>query len=226
MKLQKLDFNIFHFFKNIGIAALLFGAAIFFYACENNIEKIKAFSTTDNLPILEAIDFETLFTDSGQVRYLLKTPRLLRFENDGKEFHEFPEGVEIVQYDANGEIVSTLKANYAQQFLKEDKWEAKNNVIVTNEKGDTLKTEHLIWEKKTEEIYTEEFVEIIRTDGIYTGIGLTADETMQSWRINKLKGIIYFETEDKKAKKPASVNMEPNIKEKKNKPFESPVILK
>lgn len=224
MKRQKLDSKIFRFIKLNSIAALFFGAAILFYSCENDIEKIQAFSSPENLPILEAYNFETLFTDSGQVRYSLKTKKLLRFEIEGVEFLEFPEGVEIIQYDAKQKVVSSLTSDYAKQFVKEERWEAKNNVIATNLEGDTLKTEHLIWEEKAEKIYTDEFVEIVREDGIYTGIGLTADETLQNWRIDKLKGIIYVEVQENESNNSASSNV--NIKEKKDKPFEGPVQIK
>lgn len=179
--------------KNTGVAALFIGAAILFYACENDIEQIKAFSTTEILPVVEAKNFETLFTDSGQVRFSLKTPQLLRFENDGKDYIEFPQGMEIVKYDANRNIISSLTADYAKQFVEEDRWEAKNNVIATNAQGDTLKTEHLIWEEKTEKIYTEEFVKIIREDQIITGIGFTSDQSLQNWEIKQPKGDIYLE---------------------------------
>lgn len=224
MKQLLLDSKIYRFIKNTRIAALFLGAAILFYACENDIEKIQAFSSSENLPIIEAVNFETLFTDSGQVRYSLKAKQLLRFNIDGVEFLEFPKGVEIIQYDAKQKVVSSLTSDYAKQFVKDERWEAKNNVIATNLAGDTLKTEHLIWEEKSEKIYTEEFVEIVREDGIYTGIGLTADETLQEWRINKLKGIIYVEVQEKKSKNAVSTNID--IKEKKDKPFDGPIQLK
>lgn len=182
--------------KIFRIAVLISGAAILFYGCENNIEKIKAFSSTENLPSQEATNFQTMFTDSGEVRFSLIAPKLLRFENEGQPFVEFPEGIELVKYDANQNIISSITADYAKQFPKEDKWEAKNNVVVTNLEGDTLKTEHLIWEEKTEKIYTEEFVKIIRPDQIITGIGFESDQSLQNWRIKNIKGTIYVELEN------------------------------
>jgi len=224
MKQQKSGSKTFRNIKNSGIAALLLGAAILVFGCENDIEKIKAFSSPENLPVLEAYDFTTTFTDSGQIRYTLKTPKLLRFENDGKAFHEFPDGMEIIQYDAKGEIVSSLTADYAKQFLKEQRWEAKNNVVATNEQGDTLKTEHLFWDEKDKKIHSEDFVEIIREDGVYTGIGLTADESLQHWRIGKLKGIAYFEV-DNKTNKTGRPDTKVDLKNKKDRPFEKPLQL-
>ena len=192
MKIQKSDSKILLVLKKSGIAVLFAGAAILFYACEsNNIAEIKAFSSPENLPIQEATNFETTYTDSGEIRYTLKAPKLLRFENDGQSYFEFPEGVHIVEYDANQNITSTLTADYAKQFEKEQRWEAKNNVVVTNARGDSLKTEHLILDEKSERIHTEEFVKIIREDQIITGIGLVSDQSMENWKIKNPKGTIY-----------------------------------
>jgi len=192
MKVQQLNSK---FKKNIrlsGIAALIAGAAILFSGCENNIEEIKAFASTENLPILEARNFETIVTDSGQVRYFLKASKLLQFIDEGRDYIEFPEGMHLEKFDEHRNIISTITANYAKQFISEDKWEAKNNVIATNAQGDTLKTEHLIWEEKKELIYTDEFVKIIRSDQIITGIGFTSDQKLQNWKIKNPKGTIYI----------------------------------
>jgi LPS export ABC transporter protein LptC len=191
MKQQQLDSKIIRFIKKYCVAVLVSGAAMLFYGCENNIEQIKAFYSTENLPVLEAKNFETLLTDSGQVRYSLKAPILLRFEDEGRNYIEFPEGMELVKFDEKKRIISSITADYAKQFVAEDKWEAKNNVIATNAQGDTLKTEHLIWEEKKEIIYTEDFVRIIRTDQIITGIGFTSDQKLQNWKIKNPKGTIY-----------------------------------
>lgn len=192
MKVQKLGFkHINQLFKNIRIAALFTGAAILVFACENDLEKIKAFTNSDILPQVEAKNFETLFTDSGEVRFFMKTPKLLQFENEGKVFYEFPEGMELIKYDENKQIISSITSDYAKRFLSENKWEAKNNVIATNANGDTLKTEHLIWDEQEERIYTDEFVKIIRTDQVITGIGFESDQALANWRIRQPKGTIY-----------------------------------
>ncbi len=191
MKQQLLDSKIIRLIKRYCVAVLVSGAAMLFYGCENNIEQIKTFYTTENLPVLEATNFETLLTDSGQVRYFVKAPKLLQFQDEGRNYREFPEGVELVEYDEHKRIISSITADYAKQFVAEDKWEAKNNVVATNAQGDTLKTEHLIWEEKKEIIYTEEFVKIIRADQIITGIGFTSDQKLQNWKIKNPKGTIY-----------------------------------
>lgn len=211
-------------YSNSGIAALLAGAAILlFSACENDIEKIKAFTAPENLPTVEAININTLFTDSGEVRFFLKAPRLLRYENEERTFIEFPDGIELVKYNEEKEIISSITADYAKQFEKEKKWEAKNNVIAVNANGDTLKTEHLIWEEPQEKIYTEEFVKIIRADQIITGIGFTSDQALQNWRIKNPKGTIYVEVENNPDSETDSVQTQPPENEKPVEKFEEPL---
>ena len=178
------------------IAAFLTGAAILLTGCENNLEQIKAFSAPEELPVVEANNFETMYTDRGEVRFYIKAPKLLQFDNEGRTYVEFPEGIELIKYDENQNVISSITADYAKNFEREEKWEAKNNVIATNAQGDTLKTEHLIWEEKTELIHTEEFVRIIRSDQIITGIGFTSDQSMQNWRIKNPKGTIYIEVNE------------------------------
>ena len=194
MNQHESDFNItayiIKYYKRV--AVILLWTAALLYGCENNIEKIKPFNSYDNLPLVEATNFETFFTDSGKVRLSLKTPLLLRFEPEGKPYLEFPKGIELIKYDDHNNIVSSITSDYAKQFVEEKKWEAKNNVVATNMKGDTLKTEHLIWEENTEKIYTEEYVKIIRADQIITGIGFQSDQSLENWRIKNPKGTIYI----------------------------------
>lgn len=175
------------------IAALVSGAAILFHRCASDIEKIKAFSSSENLPVVHAINFETTFTDSGMVRFYLKTPEIKRFESNGESFAEFPKGIFLQKFNQNNEVASTITARYAKQFVKEQKWEAKNDVVATNSLGDTLKTEHLIWDERNGRIFSEDFVKVIRTDQIITGIGFESDQMLENWRIKNPRGTIYIQ---------------------------------
>ena len=202
-----------NWFKILSVAALFSGAAILFLGCEkNNIEEIKAFFTSESLPIQEVINFESLLTDSGQVRFLIQAPKLLRFEAEGRDYIEFPEGLRLVKYDEHKNIISSITAKYARQYVSDHRWEAKNNVIATNINGDTLKTEVLFWEEQKEKIYTDEFVKIIRADQIITGIGFTSDQKMQNWKIKNPKGTIYINVNNQQQTPDTTKTIERNIK--------------
>jgi LPS export ABC transporter protein LptC len=174
-------------------AGLLCGVAMFFYACSNDIEKIKAFSPSESLPVVQAEDFETVFSDSGLVRFYLKTPELKRFETDGQSYTEFPKGVLLMKYDLHGQIISSISSRYARQYTKEKKWEAKNDVVAINNEGDTLRTETLTWDEQAGRIYSDGFVRIIRSNQNLTGFGFESDQSLKNWRIKKPKGPIYIQ---------------------------------
>jgi LPS export ABC transporter protein LptC len=174
------------------IAVLVSGTAFFFVACQNNnIEKIKTFAITENLPMVEVVNVNSIFTDSGKVRYTLKAPKSFLYETEGTRYHEFPEGMEVTTYDNNNQMISRITANYAKQFIKEEKWEAKNNVVVVNSRNDTLKTEHLIWDRKEKKIYTKETVKIIQPNKIIFGKnGCESDESMKKWKFYGITGTL------------------------------------
>jgi LPS export ABC transporter protein LptC len=176
-------------FRRFAGSAFLGG--MLFSGCVNDIEKIKAFNPSEILPVLQAENFETTYSDSGVVRFYLKTPEMRKFELEETSYIEFPQGVLLIRYNEKKEIVSTLSARYAKQFVKEHRWEAKNDVVATNNVGDTLRTEHLIWDEQAGRIYNNEFVKVIRPDQIITGIGFEADQNLSNWRIRNPKGPIY-----------------------------------
>ncbi len=127
------------------------------------------------------------------VRFYLKTPELKRFETDGAPFVEFPQGILLIKYNARMEMISSISARYAKQFVKEKRWEAKNDVVAINSMGDTLQTEHLIWDEQAKRIYNDEYVKVIRPDQIMTGIGFESDASLENWRIRKPRGTIYVQ---------------------------------
>jgi LPS export ABC transporter protein LptC len=196
---SKTGSSIFHSaFQSRGtslavICITFLGVYAMLVSCVNDIEKIKAFSPSEILPVVQAENFETVFSDSGIVRFYLKTPELKRFEADGNPFIEFPKGIILIQYDRQMKVVSSITARYAKQFVKEQRWEAKNDVIATNSMGDTLRTEQLIWDEHANKIYSEEFVRIIRPNQNITGIGFESNQSLQNWKIRKPKGPIYVQ---------------------------------
>jgi len=160
-------------------------------SCENEISKIKAFDTTNELPALTADGFEMLVSDSSVIRFKMQTPELVRHVNTKEPFTEFPKGVKIEKYDANMNITSHITAQYAKLFEADERWEAKNNVIAVNQKGDTLKTEYLVWDDKRHKIYSDQFVKIIQKDQVFTGIGFESNADFSEYRFKNLKGHIY-----------------------------------
>ena len=73
--------------------------------------------------------------------------------------------------------------------------EAMNDVVITNAEGEKLNTEHLIWDRKAQRIYSEVFVKITTEDEIIMGEGFESNETFSKYKILKPKGTISKEDE-------------------------------
>jgi LPS export ABC transporter protein LptC len=165
------------------------------FSCENEISKIKVLSSTEEPPSATAQGYEMLFSDSTVIRFKLQTPELIKYENEKEPYIEFPQGVIIEKYDAKMNVVSKVTANYAKNFPADNRWEAKNNVIAINLNGDTLKTEYLVWDMKSEKIYSDQFVKIIQKDQTFTGVGFESNQDFTEYSFKNLKGHIYVNVE-------------------------------
>ncbi len=178
------------------ITILFSGIVVLLFSCESDIQKVKEFADIQTQPSITAEGFETIYSDSTIIRYKLNTPKLVWREDTDPPYIEYPQGVHIEKYDAKMNITASIRSNYAKFFTKEERWEAKNNVVAVNASGDTLKTEQLLWDENKGKIYSDEFVKIIRADQVITGIGLEANQDFSNWKIKNPKGTIYIEVEE------------------------------
>jgi LPS export ABC transporter protein LptC len=161
-----------------------------FFACENSIEKINLVTSSENLPIESSVDIEIMYSDSGMLTMKIKAPKMDRYANDSYRYTEFTQGIEVLFYDALGEVSSSIRANYAIDYEDEKRMEAKENVEVINVDGDKLNTEHLIWYSEEKRFLSEVFVKITTKDEILYGDGLDANEDFTKYTIKNIKGII------------------------------------
>ena len=160
-----------------------------FISCENDKDEITRISSKSTDPNEEIKGLETLYSDSAILKVRVKAPVLKKFVSP-KGITELPKGLLIEFFDINHKVVSKLSANYAIHFEQESRWEAKNNVVVVNEKGDQLNTEKLTWDERKEILYSDQFVKITSKDEIIYGNGFEANQDFSRYRIFKVKGRI------------------------------------
>ena len=167
----------------------LFLFALVLGGCVNDMEEVNAIVETEVLPISVADDIQIIYSDSATLKVILEAKHLERFIGEDP-YLEMTNGVYVRFFNNMGEVESELRSNYAISYENSDIMEAKENVVVVNKKGETLNTEHLIWEKKTEKIRTEEFVKITTEDEVIFGHGLESNQDFTKYRIKKIKGTI------------------------------------
>ena len=200
--------------KKILYISLFILSFISFTACENDIDLVNSITSASEkkLPMESSKNVEFLYSDSAVVRARLKAPQIDRYGGK-KPYLELPQGMNIVFYQRTKAEQTNLTANYGIGFDNGnglmEKMEAKGNVIVINEKGEKLNTEHLTWNAFTKKIYTDDFVKITTKDQVICGDGMEADQDFSEYKIKNVTGTfdvkeaeqIPVETEKDKKKK-------------------------
>lgn len=176
-------------FKKIFAVSLITCFIVLLSSCENDIATINLITSKTQLPAESGKDVEIIYSDSARIKMKLTSPHIDRYT--GKDpYIEFPKGLMVEFYDRERKVTSRLNAKYAIRKESEKVMEAKQDVVVMNEKGETLNTEHLIWDEEKDRIYTEEFVKITTKDEILFGDGLESNQEFTKYKIKNIKGTI------------------------------------
>lgn len=179
--------------KQISIVAGVVLATMLF-SCKNDIETVDGITRQDTMPVQVVNDVEVLYSEEALLKARLLAPTMYYYTHE-KPYTLMPDGIEVFFYDSLKMVDSHLKSNYAVRFEDEQIVEAKNNVVITNSKGEVLYTEHLIWDEKRERIYTEEPVKITTAEEVLFGEGLESDQYFTNYEIKKPAGEFAVEQE-------------------------------
>lgn len=139
-----------------------------------------------------------LYTDSAQLKIILKANRMLLFDKNVSEtFYIFPKGVFVTFFDDEEKISATLKANYGIRYDLSKRMEARYAVEVVNKEGTKLETEKLIWNEMTQKIYTDAFVKITTGKEIIMGKGMESNQDFTKYEIKQVTGQIQINNDER-----------------------------
>jgi len=170
------------------ISPLLAFLFLVFTGCENDMKTIRSLDSSDSLQFEYARDIRIFYSDSGRIKAVLSSPLMKTYEMD-EGYQEFPEGFELILFDSVANPQSTINANYGVHHEKKNLMEAKNNVVVKNlDTDEQLDTEHLVWDRRREIIYSDVFVKITKPNEIIFGDGLTSDQNFDYYEIRNPSG--------------------------------------
>jgi LPS export ABC transporter protein LptC len=159
-------------------------------SCGNDFEKIKIMSEPNSLPVEKGKNIDITYTDMGQLTARITAPEILRFSNEIKNYTEMPAGIKVVFYNAQQQPESSLRAGYAIRYDREKRMLARDNVVLVNQKGDTLRTEELNWDEASQKIHSDKFIRITTQDEIIMGTGFESNPEFTQYRINQISGTI------------------------------------
>ena len=150
--------------KNI---VALSGLAIFFVltSCEEDLAEANK-NANKNFPSRVIYNADITRRDSGKVKIRFKAPLLEEYEFIDTPYAEVRKGLYLEFYDSKKpNVPGKLWAKYAKIIEKKQFYEAKGNVKVINNEGQTFVMESIYWDKKNQKMYTKDTVFISDKDG-------------------------------------------------------------
>lgn len=177
--------------KNYKLFSFLFLVVVLnaFFACESNFKEVQKINYSEFVPSGEAEDFNLKYTDSGRIKSILISPKMLDYSNVAFPFTEFPKGIDVTLYDKKDKK-TFVKSNYAISFKGTDLIDLQGNVRITNETGQLLETEQLYFDQKNEWFFTEKKFKFTDPKGVSYGEGIDFSKDFKIVNSQRIKGEI------------------------------------
>lgn len=124
-----------------------------FFSCKNNFKEIQQIGVLQNGPVGEAKNINLKYTDSGQLKANLLSPKMLDYSNRDFAFSEFPEGIHLNLFDDQNNK-SIVLADYAISYSETDLIDLQGNVVLITHTRDSLYAEQMYYDQKREQLFT------------------------------------------------------------------------
>ncbi len=181
--------------QTLRYAALLLLFPGIFFSCKNDLSKAKEITSRSNVNIERGQNVEILYSSLGENKVKAYAKTVLRF-NTEKPYMEFPDGIKINFFGSNGNVETVMTAKHGTAQDGSNLVIVRDNVVVTNIKGERLDTEELIWDESQKKIYSNSFVKITTADEIIMGNGLESDQTFTDYTVKNITGKLKVNAEE------------------------------
>jgi LPS export ABC transporter protein LptC len=177
-------------FNSIWYMAAFFAVVLLLSSCENDLKAIQKISAQEvSKPVNTTTGLDVIFSDSAKVKFRLTAPLMLEYIE--KSYREMPKGLKVISYDAKKQQSSQIVAEYGIMRDKENTIELRRNVVASNAKGETFKSDELIWDKTKKEFFSNKPVDVTFANGTHLqGTNFRSDENMQHWTMGNTNGQI------------------------------------
>jgi LPS export ABC transporter protein LptC len=170
--------------------ALIIGVIAVFFSCESNFKEVQKSNFSEFTPSGEADTINLKYTDSGRIKAVLVSPRMLDYATVDFPFTEFPNGLNVTLYDENGKE-TFVTSKYAVTFKNTDIIDLQGSVKITNQANQLLETEQLYFDQKNEWFYTEKKYKFTDPKGISYGEGIDFSKDFKIINSQRISGEVY-----------------------------------
>lgn len=179
---------------------------LLFPSCSGEKKNLaEAISERDSLPVMTTQGVTTLISDSGIIRYRIKTEEWLVFDKKNPPYWAFEKGIYLEKFDQLHRIDANIKADTAYFYERQKLWELRGNVAIHNLKGEKFNTQQLFWDQNKQSVYSDQFIRIEQQDKILTGYGFESNQQMTRYVIKNTEGIFPVEDTPKDTLKTDSI---------------------
>lgn len=137
-----------------------------FFSCSEDFKEIQNLSKSNFDPQTEADTINLVYTDSGKVKAILISEKMLDFSNAKFAFTEFPKGINLTVFDENNKE-NYVTSKYAKSHTKNGIVELLDSVVITTHDGKKLFTDQLFYDQKNDWFYTEKYFKFKDENGDY-----------------------------------------------------------
>jgi LPS export ABC transporter protein LptC len=162
---------------------------ILLYSCDSNFKEVQKSTFAEFSPSGEADSINLKYTDSGKVKSILISPKMLDYATVEFPFTEFPKGINVTLFDNRGKK-TFITSKYAVTYKNTDLIDLQRNVKITNEDGQLFETEQLFFDQKNEWFYTEQKYKFTDPKGISYGEGVDFSKDFKIINSQRISGEI------------------------------------
>ena len=168
--------------------SILFCFCILLFSCSNDPKIVETFATNKNLPTETIKEAELIYTEKGKVKVKIIAQKIERYA--ATSTINFSDGIVVHFFNDSAIITSTLTAQEAIIDEKKEQMMAQVNVELVNHKQEKLNTEQLIWDEKSNLIFTEKTVRNTTKEEVIFGEGFESTPDFSSYKITNVRGSI------------------------------------
>jgi LPS export ABC transporter protein LptC len=176
-------FNSNKLLKMIFVTAVIAVAV----SCEGNFKEVQQSTFEEFSPSGEADSINLKYTDSGRIKSILISPKMLDYATVKFPFTEFPNGINVTLFDENGQK-TFVTSKYAVTFKDTELIDLQGSVKISNESGQLFETDQLYFDQKTEWFYTEKRYKFSDPKGISFGEGVDFSKDFKIINSQRISG--------------------------------------
>jgi LPS export ABC transporter protein LptC len=160
-----------------------------FFSCDNRLKEVQKIGVSENEPIGVAENINLKYTDSGRVKSILLSPKMIDYSNRDFAFNEFPVGINLELFNDKDEK-TTILADYAIIYDKTKLIDLRGNVILATETKDTLFAEQLFFDQIKQWVFTNQPVVFRRQGDLINGNGFDSNDKFTNAEVLEINGIV------------------------------------